>query len=50
MPGRALQLVGGVVLGLTVADLLIQLIGTGAWQIGVLVVLAMAAAVALGRR
>ena len=46
--GRALQLVGGVVLGLTVADLIIQLIGTGTWQIGVLVVLAMAAAVALG--
>lgn len=46
--GRALQLVGGVVLGLTVADLLIQLIGTGTWQIGVLVVLAMGAAVALG--
>ncbi len=45
---RALQLVGGVVLGLTVAVLLIGLIGTGAWQIGVLVVLAMAAAVALG--
>ena len=35
--GRALQLVGGVVLGITVADLLIQVIGTGAWQIGVLV-------------
>ena len=46
--GRALQLVGGVVLGLTVAVLLIGLIGTGTWQIGVLVVLAMAAAVALG--
>src|SRR4051812_1815473 len=39
--GRAFQLVGGVVLGITVADLLIQLIGTGAWQIGVLVILAM---------
>jgi uncharacterized membrane protein YgaE (UPF0421/DUF939 family) len=46
--GRALQLVGGVVLGISVADLLIQLIGTGPWQIGVLVVLAMATAVALG--
>jgi uncharacterized membrane protein YgaE (UPF0421/DUF939 family) len=46
--GRALQLVGGVVLGITVADLLIQLIGTGAWQIGVLVILAMSAAVAVG--
>jgi uncharacterized membrane protein YgaE (UPF0421/DUF939 family) len=46
--GRALQLVGGVVVGITVATLLISVIGTGAWQIGVLVVLAMAAAVALG--
>jgi uncharacterized membrane protein YgaE (UPF0421/DUF939 family) len=46
--GRALQLVGGVVLGITVATLLISVIGTGAWQIGVLVVLAMAAATALG--
>jgi uncharacterized membrane protein YgaE (UPF0421/DUF939 family) len=46
--GQALQLVGGVVLGITVADLLIQVIGTGAWQMGVLVILAMGAAVALG--
>jgi uncharacterized membrane protein YgaE (UPF0421/DUF939 family) len=46
--GRALQLVGGVVLGITVATLLISVIGTGAWQIGVLVILAMAAATALG--
>src|SRR5918997_2460566 len=46
--GRALQLVGGVVLGITVASLLISVIGTGAWQMGVLVVLAMAAATALG--
>src|SRR5215216_2255576 len=46
--GRALQLVGGVVLGITVASLLISLIGTGAWQIGILVVLAMATAMALG--
>jgi uncharacterized membrane protein YgaE (UPF0421/DUF939 family) len=46
--GRALQLVGGVVLGITVASLIISVIGTGAWQIGALVVLAMTAAVALG--
>jgi uncharacterized membrane protein YgaE (UPF0421/DUF939 family) len=46
--GRALQLVGGVVLGITVATLLISVIGTGPWQIAVLVVLAMTAAVALG--
>src|SRR3954470_16819932 len=45
---RAVQLVGGVVLGISVADVLIQLIGTGAWQMGVLVILAMSAAVALG--
>jgi uncharacterized membrane protein YgaE (UPF0421/DUF939 family) len=46
--GRAVQLVGGVVVGISVADLLIHLIGTGGWQIGVLVILAMGAAVALG--
>jgi uncharacterized membrane protein YgaE (UPF0421/DUF939 family) len=46
--GRALQLVGGVVLGITVATLLVSIIGTGAWQIGVLVALAMTAAVAVG--
>jgi uncharacterized membrane protein YgaE (UPF0421/DUF939 family) len=46
--GRALQLVGGVVVGISVATLLISVIGTGAWQIAVLVVLAMATATALG--
>jgi uncharacterized membrane protein YgaE (UPF0421/DUF939 family) len=46
--GRALQLVGGVILGITVASLLISVIGTGAWQIAVLVVLAMVTATALG--
>jgi uncharacterized membrane protein YgaE (UPF0421/DUF939 family) len=46
--GRALQLVGGVVLGITMASLIISLIGTGAWQLGVLVILAMVAATALG--
>jgi uncharacterized membrane protein YccC len=45
---RAIQLTGGVVLGLTVADLIVQLIGTGPWQIGVMVLLAMTAALALG--
>jgi uncharacterized membrane protein YgaE (UPF0421/DUF939 family) len=45
---RAVQLVGGVVLGITVADILIQLIGAGAWQMGVLVLLAMSTAVVLG--
>ena len=46
--GRAFQLVAGVVVGITVATLLISVIGTGPWQIGVLVILAMAAATALG--
>jgi uncharacterized membrane protein YgaE (UPF0421/DUF939 family) len=46
--GRAVQLVAGVVLGITVASLMLELIGTGAWQMGVLVILAMGAAVALG--
>jgi uncharacterized membrane protein YgaE (UPF0421/DUF939 family) len=46
--GRALQLVGGVILGITVASLIISVIGTGAWQIAVLVVLAMGMATALG--
>jgi uncharacterized membrane protein YgaE (UPF0421/DUF939 family) len=46
--GRAFQLVVGVVLGITVATLMLELIGTGAWQMGVLVILAMGSAVALG--
>jgi uncharacterized membrane protein YgaE (UPF0421/DUF939 family) len=41
---RALELIGGVVLGITVASLLLFVIGTGPWQIAVLVVLAMSAA------
>ncbi len=45
---RAVQLVGGVVLGISVADLIIELIGTGAPQIGVMVLLAMSAAVLVG--
>jgi uncharacterized membrane protein YgaE (UPF0421/DUF939 family) len=45
---KALQLVAGVVLGICVASALIALIGSGALQIGVLVVLAMSAAVLLG--
>ncbi len=41
---RALELVAGVVLGITVATLLLYLIGTGPLQIAVLVVIAMTAA------
>src|SRR5918992_793686 len=40
--------VGGVVLGVAVADLIIQTIGTGGAQLGVMVVLAMSAAILLG--
>jgi len=46
--GRAIQLVAGVVIGITVASLMLELLGTGAWQMGVLVILAMGAAIALG--
>jgi uncharacterized membrane protein YgaE (UPF0421/DUF939 family) len=45
---RAVQLAGGVILGITVADLIVQVIGAGAPQIGVMVLLAMTAARALG--
>lgn len=45
---RAVQLLGGVVLGITVASLLLFLIGTGPWQIALLVVLAMSAALFFG--
>ncbi|MEA2134803.1 MAG: hypothetical protein QOC68_2712 [Solirubrobacteraceae bacterium] len=41
---RALELVAGVVLGITVATLLLYLIGTGPLQIALLVVIAMTAA------
>ena len=45
---RAVQLISGVMLGIVVADLLVRLIGSGLPQIGLLVVLAMVAAVVLG--
>lgn len=45
---RAVQLIAGVMLGILVADLLVRLLGSGLPQIGVLVLLAMVAAVALG--
>jgi uncharacterized membrane protein YgaE (UPF0421/DUF939 family) len=45
---RALELTGGVVLGITIADLLVLAIGTGPLQLGLLVVLAMGAAVVVG--
>ena len=45
---RAAELVFGVACGLSVADLLVLAIGTGPFQIGVVVALAMAAAMLLG--
>jgi len=45
---RALELIGGVVLGIVVADALIAAIGTGLAQLGLMVLLAMATAIALG--
>jgi hypothetical protein len=47
-PERAIELIGGVVLGIGIADLLVGAIGTGPMQLGLLVLLAMAAAVLLG--
>src|SRR3954454_17235771 len=44
---RALHLVAGVVLGLAIADAIVHVIGTGAPQLAVLVILAMSAAVLL---
>jgi uncharacterized membrane protein YgaE (UPF0421/DUF939 family) len=44
---KSLQLVGGVVLGISVASLIVALIGAGSLQIGLMVVLAMATAVLL---
>jgi hypothetical protein len=45
---QAAELVGGVIVGIAVADLIVGVIGTGPLQIGLLVVLAMSAAVAVG--
>jgi uncharacterized membrane protein YgaE (UPF0421/DUF939 family) len=45
---RTVELVGGVVLGIGVAELIVAAIGTGPLQIGLLVLLAMSAAVLLG--
>jgi uncharacterized membrane protein YgaE (UPF0421/DUF939 family) len=45
---RALELMGGVVVGVLIADLLVRLLGTGPLQVGLMVVLAMSAAVLVG--
>ncbi|NLE78489.1 MAG: aromatic acid exporter family protein [Rhodococcus sp.] len=44
---RSVELVAGVVLGVGIGDLLVAVIGSGAWQIALVVVLAMSAAVLL---
>jgi Fusaric acid resistance protein-like len=45
---RAVELALGVAVGIATADLLVALIGTGAWQIGVVVALAMVGATLVG--
>ena len=45
---RAIQLAVGVALGILVADLVVQLIGTGAWQLAVIVFVGMMVVVFLG--
>jgi uncharacterized membrane protein YgaE (UPF0421/DUF939 family) len=45
---RALELTLGVAFGVALADLLLSIVGVGAWQAGVFVVLAMGLAVFLG--
>jgi hypothetical protein len=47
---QAVELIVGVVLGIGVAGVVIALAGTGTWQLGVTVVLAMGAAVLVGGR
>jgi uncharacterized membrane protein YgaE (UPF0421/DUF939 family) len=45
---RAAELIGGVVVGLSVADVIVRAIGDGPLQMGLMVVLAMSTAVVLG--
>jgi uncharacterized membrane protein YccC len=45
---RAVELMLGVAVGITAGDLLTSVIGIGVWQLGVIVALAMAAAMSLG--
>ncbi len=46
---RSVELIGGVLIGIIVGDLLISRLGTGAWQIVVVVMVAMCIAVFLDR-
>jgi uncharacterized membrane protein YgaE (UPF0421/DUF939 family) len=45
---RAAELIGGVVLGLSVADVVVRVIGVGPLQMGLMVLVAMSSAVVLG--
>jgi Fusaric acid resistance protein-like len=45
---RAIELALGVVVGIAIADVLVAAIGTGTWQVGVVVALAMLAATLVG--
>jgi AcrR family transcriptional regulator len=45
---RAIELAIGVAVGITIADALVAAIGTGTWQIGIVVALAMVAAALVG--
>jgi uncharacterized membrane protein YgaE (UPF0421/DUF939 family) len=45
---RAAELIGGVVVGLSVADVVVRVIGSGPLQMGLMVVVAMSTAVVLG--
>src|SRR4051812_27990886 len=45
---RALELMGGVILGVLVGDLFVRVLGTGPPQVGVMVILAMCTAVLVG--
>jgi hypothetical protein len=45
---RAVEVALGVTIGIAIADLLVYLIGSGIWQLGVIVLLAMSAAVLAG--
>jgi uncharacterized membrane protein YgaE (UPF0421/DUF939 family) len=45
---RALELIGGVIVGVVIADLLVRILGSGPLQVGLMVVLAMSAAALIG--
>jgi uncharacterized membrane protein YgaE (UPF0421/DUF939 family) len=47
---RVVEIVAGVAIGILVADLIVQGIGTGIWQLGLVTLAAMVVAVALGAK